>query len=157
MVVSDRLLTHITHTVMNATQIMLLQQSFKKVEPIAEVAAGLFYDRLFKLDPSLRALFKGDLTDQGRKLMHAISVVVKGISKLDTILPTVQDLGRRHAGYGVQDEHYDTVESALLWTLKQGLGTDFTPEVENAWATAYGLLAGAMKEAAHEPAYVVAT
>ncbi len=142
---------------MNATQIMLLQQSFKKVEPISEVAAGLFYDRLFKLDPSLRALFKGDLTDQGRKLMHAISVVVKGISKLDKILPTVQDLGRRHAGYGVQDDHYDTVGEALLWTLKTGLGPDFTSEVENAWATAYGVLAGAMKEAAQETAYDVAT
>ena len=140
---------------MNTTQIILVQQSFRNVAPIAEAAAGLFYRRLFELDPSLRPLFKGDLTAQGRKLMHAISVVVKGISKLETILPTVQDLGRRHAGYGVQDTHYDTVGEALLWTLEQGLGPEFTAEVKEAWATAYGILAGAMKEAAKEVPEVI--
>ncbi len=133
---------------MHSDQILLVQQSFKHVEPIAETAAALFYDRLFTIDPSLRALFKGDLKKQGQKLMQALSIVVKGISRLETILPTVQELGRRHSTYGVQDSHYDTVGAALLWTLEQGLGDAFTSEVKMAWASAYGLLAGAMKEAA---------
>ena len=135
---------------MTPEQIDLVQNSFKLVAPIAEDAAALFYDRLFTLDPALRPLFKNDMKEQGRKLMQALSIVVKGLKRLDTILPAVQDLGRRHVHYGVRDEHYDTVGAALLWTLTQGLGDAFTPEVEDAWATAYGLLAGAMKEAAAE-------
>ncbi len=135
---------------MTIEQIDLVQNSFKLVEPIADDAAALFYDRLFTLDPSVRPLFKHDMKEQGRKLMQTLSVVVKGLKRLDTILPAVQDLGRRHVDYGVKDEHYDTVGAALLWTLGQGLGESFTPEVEEAWTTAYGLLAGAMKEAAAE-------
>lgn len=135
---------------MQTDQILLVQTTFKQVEPIAETAAELFYSRLFTIDPSLRPLFKGDLKKQGKKLMQALHVVVKGISRLDTILPTVQQLGREHVKYGVQDAHYDTVGAALLWTLEQGLGDTFTPEVEEAWTAAYGLLAGAMKSAAAE-------
>ena len=135
---------------MNSAQIDLIQNSFKRVEPMAEAAASLFYDRLFTLDPSLRLMFKNDMKTQGRKLMQTLGIVVKGLKRLDTILPTVQDLGRRHVHYGVRDEHYDIVGTALLWTLEQGLGEAFTPEVEEAWTTAYMLLAGAMKEAAAE-------
>jgi nitric oxide dioxygenase len=135
---------------MSPEQIDLVQDTFKQVEPIAEIAADLFYGRLFEIDPSLRPLFKGDIKAQGRKLMQTLSIVVRGLRRLDTLLPAVQDLGRRHVRYGVQDEHYDTVGAALLWTLAQGLGDAFTPEVKNAWATAYGLLAGVMQEAAAE-------
>ena len=133
---------------MSPEQIALVQKSFKHVEPIAEIAAGLFYDRLFELDPALRPLFRGDIKEQGRKLMQTLGIVVKGLTRLDTILPAVEELGRRHVHYGVQDRHYDTVGAALLWTLEKGLGAAFTPQVEDAWATAYGLLAGAMKAAA---------
>lgn len=135
---------------MNPKQIDLVQNSFKLVEPIAETAAALFYDRLFTLDPALRRMFNHDMKEQGRKLMQMLSIVVKGLKRLEAILPSVRDLGRRHVDYGVTDEHYDTVGASLLWTLEQGLGEAFTPEVEQAWATAYGLLAGAMKEAAAE-------
>ena len=135
---------------MHSNQIDLVQQSFKLVEPIAKTAAMLFYGRLFELDSSLRPLFKGDLEAQGQKLMQTLSVVVKGLDHIETVLPAVQDLGRRHVYYGVQDEHYDTVGAALLWTLEKGLGEAFAPEVKGAWTAAYGLLAGAMKEAAAE-------
>ena len=135
---------------MNSAQIDLVQNSFKLVEPMAEAAASLFYDRLFTLDPSLRPMFKNDMKTQGRKLMQTLGIAVKGLKRLDTILPAVQDLGRRHVHYGVRDEHYDIVGTALLWTLEQGLGEAFTPAVEEAWTTAYILLAGAMKEAAAE-------
>jgi len=137
---------------MNQKQIELVQSSFAEVLPIAEAAAGLFYDRLFELDPSLRALFRGDMKEQGKKLMDMIALVVVNLRNLDRIVPGVRALGARHAGYGVQDEHYDTVGAALLWTLGQGLGELFTSEVREAWATAYTLLAETMKDAAAEAA-----
>ena len=126
----------------------LVRDSFAKVVPIAPQAAALFYDRLFELDPSLKPLFKGDMAEQGRKLMAMIGIAVANLDKLETIVPAVQDLGRRHASYAVQPAHYDTVASALLWTLGQGLGSDFTPPVEAAWTEAYTILATVMKDAA---------
>lgn len=133
---------------MDAAKITAVQTSFDKVAPIAPVAAELFYGRLFELDPSLKPLFKGDMTEQGAKLMKMIGVAVNGLNDLEAIVPAVQQLGVRHVAYGVKDEHYDTVGAALLWTLGQGLGEDFTPEVEAAWAEVYGLLATTMKDAA---------
>jgi hemoglobin-like flavoprotein len=126
----------------------LVKESFAKVVPIAPQAAALFYDRLFTLDPSLKPLFKGDMKEQGRKLMAMIGTAVANLDKLDTIVPAVQDLGRRHAGYGVPASSYDTVGTALLWTLGQGLGDAFTPQVEAAWTEAYTILATVMKDAA---------
>jgi hemoglobin-like flavoprotein/uncharacterized protein YukE len=131
-----------------AEQVRLVQSTFEKVAPIAETAAELFYKRLFELDPSLKSLFKGDMKEQGRKLMAMIATAVKGLNNVEKLVPAVQALGVRHAGYGVLDPHYDTVAQALLWTLEQGLGDAFTPEVKNAWATVYGVLAKTMKDAA---------
>lgn len=133
---------------MTPKQIELVQGSWKKVLPIADTAAELFYGKLFSLDPSLKPLFKGDMKQQGRKLMSMIGTAVGGLSRLDTIVPAVQDLGRRHVKYGVKDGHYDTVATALVWTLGQGLGDAFTAEVKEAWVTAYGILAKTMKDAA---------
>jgi hemoglobin-like flavoprotein len=143
-------------TTMTPEQIALVQASFAQVLPIADIAAKLFYGRLFELDPSLRPMFKGDMEEQGRKLMTTLKVVVNGLTRLDQLVPAVQSLGRRHAGYGVQDQHYDTVAAALLWTLGQGLGDAFTPEVAAAWATAYAILADTMKAAAAEPLLLAA-
>jgi hemoglobin-like flavoprotein len=127
-----------------------VQESFALVAPIAETAAELFYGRLFELDPSLRDLFHGDMREQGRKLMQMLTVAVRGLDHLEEIVPAVQALGRRHAGYGVLDEHFETVGAALLWTLEQGLGSAFTPAVAQAWATAYNVLASTMKDAMAE-------
>lgn len=126
----------------------LVRESFAKVAPIAPAAAAMFYDRLFVLDPSLRPLFKGDMDEQGRKLMTMIGTAVANLHRLDAVVPAVRDLGQRHAGYGVQPSHYDTVASALLWTLEQGLGDDFTPSTRQAWVECYTVLAGTMQEAA---------
>lgn len=135
---------------MTPKQIELVQQSWLSVRAIEESAAALFYHRLFHLDPSLRTLFKGDLKEQGRKLMQMIGVAVSSLSRLDSIVPAVEALGRRHAGYGVRDEHYVTVADALLWTLELGLGKAFTPELRAAWTSAYLMLAQTMKSAARD-------
>jgi len=132
------------------TQIELVQSTFAIIAPIADDAAALFYRRLFEIDPSLQQMFKGDMAEQRRKLMQMLTAAVKGLDRLDQLVPVVEDLGRRHARYGVEDRHYDTVGAALLWTLEAGLGRGFTAEVREAWATVYGLLATTMKNAAHE-------
>ena len=126
----------------------LVRDSFAKVVPSAPQAAATFYDRLFVLDPSLKPLFKGDMTEQERRLMEMIGTAVANLDKLETIVPAVQDLGRRHATYGVKRTHYDTVGAALLWALGQGLGDDFTQPVKAAWTEAYSTLSTVMKEAA---------
>ena len=129
-------------------QIAHVQQTFALVAPIAEDAAVLFYRRLFELDPALQPMFKGDMAEQRRKLMQMLTAAVKGLNNVDRLVPVVEDLGRRHARYGVADEHYETVGAALLWTLERGLGAVFTPEVKDAWAAVYGVLASTMKNAA---------
>src|SRR5256885_2683311 len=123
----------------------LVQNTFATITPIADDAAALFYRRLFELDPSLERMFRGDMKEQRKKLMQMLTAAVKGLDRLDQLVPVVEDLGRRHATYGVMDAHYDTVGSALLWTLEMGLGRAFTGEVKDAWATVYGLLATTMK------------
>lgn len=133
---------------MTPTQKSLVQQTFLSVVPIADKAAALFYGRLFDVDPSLRPLFKTDLTEQGRKLMQMIGYCVSKLDALEELLPAVRQLGGKHAGYGVRENDYETVGGALLWTLERGLGSAFTPEVKDAWATAYGVLAATMKEGA---------
>jgi len=117
------------------------------VLPIADTAAALFYARLFELDPALRPMFRGDMHEQGRKLMAMLKMVVNGLTRLEALVPAIEALGRRHVGYGVRDEHYAVVGSALLWTLGQGLGESFTPETEAAWSTAYTILATVMQDA----------
>jgi hemoglobin-like flavoprotein len=137
---------------MTPEQIELVKSSWAKVLPIADTAAELFYGKLFNLDPSLKPLFKGDMKEQGRKLMKMINTAVSSLERLDAVLPGVQQLGIRHIAYGVKDEHYDTVGAALLWTLEAGLGEAFTADTKAAWATVYGALADTMKTAAAEAA-----
>ena len=133
---------------MTPRQIVLVRESWQGVRPISDRAAELFYERLFQLDPGLRSMFRGDMATQGRKLMVMIDTVVGCLDRLGELVPAVQALGQRHAGYGVADEHYAIVGTALLDTLRAGLGDAFDAEVEEAWAVAYGTLAGVMKEAA---------
>jgi hemoglobin-like flavoprotein len=133
---------------MTPKQIDLVQSTWKMVLPIADTAAELFYGKLFSLDPALKPLFKTDMKTQGRKLMVMIGTAVNGLSDLGSIVPAVQDLGRRHVRYGVKDKDYDSVATALVWTLGQGLGEKFTPEVKEAWVAAYTVLASTMKDAA---------
>jgi hemoglobin-like flavoprotein len=130
---------------MTPEQVRDIQRSWAAVVPIAGTAADLFYDRLFDLDPSLRALFPADLSGQKKKLMDMLHWIVVGLDELPKLVPAVRELGARHRGYGVAPQHYETVGAALLWTLERGLGELFTPEVERAWTEAYRVLAEAMQ------------
>ncbi len=137
---------------MTPEQIALVKSTWEMVVPISDKAAELFYGKLFELNPDLESMFSGDMSEQGKKLMRMIGTAVNGLDRLDDIVPAVQQLGVRHIEYGVKDADYDTVGAALLWTLEQGLGEAFTNDVNTAWATVYGLLAGTMKSAAAQAA-----
>ena len=137
---------------MTPEQVTMVKDTWAQVAPISEQAAELFYGKLFELNPDYKALFKGDMKSQGKMLMSMLNTAVTSLDKLDTIIPAVQALGKRHVDYGVKDEDYDTVGEALLWTLGQGLGDGFTEEVKEAWTITYTTLAGVMIEASKEVA-----
>lgn len=145
---------------MTPQQIRLLRETFARVEPIADVAAAMFYERLFHMDPSVRRLFaETDMAEQGRKLMQTLAVVVRGAHDLEKLVPAVRSLGERHVRYEVRPEHYETVGAALLDTLSEALAADFTPAVRDAWATAYAAVASVMESgsrAARRPAIAAA-
>ncbi|MGC1780126.1 MAG: globin family protein [Xanthobacteraceae bacterium] len=134
---------------MTPDQIKVVQESFAKVVPISEQAAALFYGRLFEIAPSVKPLFRGDMKEQGHKLVATLAVVVGGLSNLEAILPAASALAKRHVGYGVSAAHYAPVGEALLWTLERGLGSDWTPELAAAWSTAYGILSTYMIDEAY--------
>ena len=129
---------------MTPDQIKLVQESFAKVAPISETAAVLFYDRLFEIAPQVKAMFPADMTEQRKKLMATLAVVVNGLGNLESILPAASALATRHVSYGAKAEHYPVVGAALLWTLEKGLGDAWTPETSAAWTAAYATLSGFM-------------
>ena len=129
---------------MTPEQVKAIQESFTKVMPISEQAAVLFYGRLFEIAPAVKPLFRGDMKEQGRKLMATLAVVVNGLGNLDAVLPAASALAKRHVDYGVKPEHYAPVGAALLWTLECGLGAQWTPELAAAWGEAYTVLSDFM-------------
>ena len=136
---------------MLSRQKKLIQNTWAQVVPAADQAAALFYQRLFEIDPSTCSLFRStDMAQQRKKLIQILSIAVSSLDNLGALGKTAEDLGRRHASYGVKDEHYDTVGAALLWTLKQGLGSVWTTEAATAWEEVYGMLSGIMRHAQQE-------
>jgi len=133
---------------MTPEKVKLVQESFRKVAPIADKAADIFYDRLFEIAPEVRPMFPADMSDQKGKLMKTLGVAVSNLHQVDTVVPVIQDLAVKHIDYGVKDEHYKPVGEALLFTLEKGLGDDWTPDVADAWTETYTTVATVMKEAA---------
>lgn len=129
---------------MTQEQIQLVQQSWKKVMPVARQAGLTFYAKLFEAAPGVRHLFKDDITEQANKLVTILGYVVTKLNDLDTLLPEVRRLGVRHNDYGTEPAHYEVVGQCLIATLKDGLGPGWTAEVQNAWITAYNTLKNVM-------------
>lgn len=130
---------------MDARQITLVQETFSKIEPLAQETGELFYARLFEMDPALRPLFKGDLKKQSLMLMTVIGLAVQGLDRPEALAGSIEALGNRHYGYGVMPSDYNTFGAALIWALQQSMGDAFTPEVKDAWVSAFDLLSNAMK------------
>ncbi len=136
---------------MDVKQIELVQKTFEKsVGPIAQEAGEIMYLRLFEMDPSLKPLFKGDIKRQGEMLFIAIELAIQNIDNPARMAEAVAELGKRHQGYGVQAGYFNIFGAALMWSLEQVIGPDFTPEVKVAWGEAYSLLAKAMREASRK-------
>jgi hemoglobin-like flavoprotein len=134
---------------MTPEQKRLVRHTWSQVAPSADAAADMFYRRLFEIDPATRKLFRAtEMVAQRKKLLQTLSFAINGLDDLERLVSKVEDLGRRHAGYGVTDAHYDSVGAALLWTLEQGLGRAWTPAVASAWIEVYGMLSGIMRDAA---------
>jgi nitric oxide dioxygenase len=142
---------------MTPDQVKAIQDSFAKVIPIADQAAALFYGRLFEIAPEVKPLFRGDMKEQGSKLMATLAVVVHGLDNLDSVLPAASALAKRHVEYGVKAADYAPVGAALLWTLEKGLGDQWTPELAAAWGGAYSVLSDFMIAEAYGPADMAAT
>jgi hemoglobin-like flavoprotein len=132
---------------MDQLTVNLVQQSWAQVTPISDHAGKLFYQNLFAADPSLRPLFKGNTDEQAAKLIFMIGAAVGKLNDLATLVPILENLGKRHGNYGVAPAHYQTVGTALLQTLGQGLGDAFTPAVSAAWAKVYAVIATTMMSA----------
>jgi hemoglobin-like flavoprotein len=137
---------------MTPEQVARVQQSFAKVAPISEAAAVMFYDRLFEVAPAVKPMFPADMTEQRKKLMATLAVVVNGLSNLESILPAASALATRHVAYGAKPEHYPVVGAALLWTLEKGLGEAWSPDLAAAWSAAYATLSGYMISVAYSEA-----
>jgi len=132
---------------MNQAMTNRVQSSWQQVIAMGADAGKLFYLHLFSADPSLKAFFKGDMAQQPAKLVLMIDVAVSKLNDLPVLLPVLENLGRRHRGYGVLAAHYQVVGAALLLTLTQGLAGAWTAEVRDAWENAYGFIAKTMMAA----------
>jgi hemoglobin-like flavoprotein len=136
---------------MTPEQARLVTTSWSSVASIADSAIEQFYNRLFEIDASARALFRAtNMPEQRRKVIEALSVALQSLDDLEALIPTLEELGRRHRRYGVTAAHYDSVGQALLWTLEQGLGAAWTPAMAAAWTELFGQLSSAMKGAAYD-------
>jgi nitric oxide dioxygenase len=137
---------------MNERDVALVQQSFEKIAAVGEPLAELFYEELFSVDPSLRAMFTSDFVEQRWKFMAALAMVVGSLHTPEKILSPARALAVKHVSYGVLPIHYTCFGDALVQTVKKSLGAEFTAELENAWVAAFRMLADVMKEAAYPAA-----
>ena len=136
---------------MTEAEIRSVKQSWRTLRAIDPTIVGdLFYSKLFMANPSLRNMFPKKMDVQYNKLMDMLSVIIARLDRIDELSDDIAAMARRHVHYGVRPAHYKLVGNALLWTLKQGLGQDWTPNVEKAWAECYSLLSGVMMKAAEK-------
>jgi hemoglobin-like flavoprotein len=131
--------------ILNATQVALIKKSWKALRGVDPKLIGdIFYSKLFADNPSLRKMFPQKMDEQYRKLIDMLSTIVARLDQLDALTDDITAMARRHVEYGVRPAHYRLVGNALLWTLKNGLGRDWTPETEEAWKKCYTILADTM-------------
>ncbi|MBN9052065.1 MAG: hemin receptor [Rhizobiales bacterium] len=132
---------------MTPEQGQLVRLSFVQVMDQKQDVGRIFYDRLFAIAPDLRPLFKSDIDQQAQKLMDMLALAIGQLKNPAGLAAMLESLGRRHAGYGVQDQHYAIVGEALIWSLQKVLGADFTPVLRDAWVALYTVAADVMKRA----------
>lgn len=140
---------------MTEAQLAHVTRTWAIVDTIKDTAAAMFYKRLFEIDSTAEPLFarvkrESDMKSQGRLLMKMIGDCVALLHDTPALIALLKRSGARHVKFGIKDPHYDSVGAALLWTLEQGLGKEWTPEVAASWKVVYGVIADNMKEGARE-------
>jgi hemoglobin-like flavoprotein len=134
---------------LSADEIERVRNSFDRLWPMSSRTADLFYERLFEIAPGVRPMFRPDMDEQKRKFISTLAVIVGTLDDTTRLVPLTVALARQHSDYGIQAKHYDVVGQALLWSLEQGLGQDWTPSLADSWSKAYGIVSGFMIE--HAP------
>lgn len=123
---------------------------FRRIDP--KLVGDVFYSKLFMEHPGLRRLFPKDMDEQYQKLLAMVNLIVGRLNQLDKLTDDISSMARRHVSYGVKAEHYAAVGNALLWTLEQGMGKDWIPEVQQAWMSCYTILSDTMINASYPKA-----
>jgi hemoglobin-like flavoprotein len=133
-------------------QILLVRVSWPAVAADADALTTHFYARLFEIDDSTARLFAGvDMDSQRKRLVQALGVIVDALDAPDQLLRAVAALGKRHANYGVEHHHFESVGEALISALGVVLGDGFVPDLRAAWTEAYALVAAVMRRALVRP------
>jgi hemoglobin-like flavoprotein len=133
------------------TQGELLETSFQAVVLHGEAFVTAFYERLFSRFPETRALFAAtDMLEQRKKLQRSLSLIIEHLQEPDVLAPMLRDLGQRHVGYGVQQEHYRMVGAVLLETFADFLGKHWTQAHHDAWVSGYEVVSNLMLQGAKE-------
>jgi hemoglobin-like flavoprotein len=131
---------------LSTDEIELVRGSFDQIWAVAPRTAGLFYGRLFEIAPEAKPLFRRDMDEQKRKFMSTLAVIVSSLDDTSKLITLTDTLARQHSEFGVRVAHYEVVGKALLWSLEQGLGRNWTPSVAASWSKAYGLVSNFMIE-----------
>lgn len=133
---------------MTPQQIAAVRESWTRLLPIQDTAAELFYQRLFRVYPEVEPLFKGDMQEQGEKLMKLLGKAVDFLDDTDALIEPLKQAGRAHRSYGVKQEDYEKVADCLFWTLEEGLGKAFDSFTRESWAETYAAVSGIMIQGA---------
>ena len=129
---------------LTAREVAGVRATLELAEREREALAAAFYARLFETDPATRKLFTIDMAEQGRKLLEMLDAIADGLDQPASLVERLQELGHRHAGYGVRPGDYATLGAALMWTLAEVLGERFSEEARRGWLALYGSISAAM-------------
>lgn len=131
---------------MTPEQIQLVRTTWEVAAADPDTLTTNFYAHLFAIDSGIARMFGGvDMASQKKKVAQALAVVVTALDDVDSLLPALSALGKRHVKYGVESRHFDAVGDALIWALRDSLGNAFTADVQHAWADAYAVVASVMR------------
>lgn len=125
----------------NEEQKQLIRDTYVSVARRDYSTGEIFYQRLFEIAPEVVALFPNDMVDMRRKFIHMIGLIIAELDNTETMTTLIQQLGKRHVGYGVKPAHYDQMGEAFIWALAQVLEDKFTPAVRAAWEALYDTIA----------------
>ena len=134
---------------MTSMQIDQVQSAWQKVMPFRKDIAGLFYKRLFEIEPELSMVFKGDMHDYVKNIMFMIDLAILNLGQLEKVMPMLQEMANKYVQSGMKVDS-NAVRNTLISTLEQHLGETFTEDIRSDWIQAYDVLVGVMKDAVTE-------